>query len=449
MSPPTPAICSPPDCNGIHLTNGQRCIAHATQDERQAALFSLTDHGNLYFVQGVTIGPELLEDIRSAAPKDDEGYPIFIRPNFSGATFLDDANFQLVRFRGDRTNFERSTFQGLANFGGATFEGAVNFIRTTFYGDANFMGAMPFSGDVGFLGIICVGSLRFDGRVFEKEANFFGIVCGGEAVFSNVSFRGVSRLGPLVAKQVRLEGSTFAEHSTLQLMAWRVNAPSSRFRAGGEIRIAWAAVDLSAAQFPEPCVLSGDASNFRGAIPSNVSGWWTEFDPPPVPTILSLRRANVAGLVIGRVDLRTCRFAGAHNLDKLRIEGPTPFAVIPRGLKFGRIGGQGLPIRRWTKRQTIAEEHAWRATSTRYRDWVSGRMHPKKQGWLPAECRQGQIIDEPLHPQDIATIYRDLRKRKITRMSLGRQTSITVKWKCGALPEKARGWSAPFWPYTA
>jgi uncharacterized protein YjbI with pentapeptide repeats len=49
------------------------------------------------------------------------------------------------------------------------------------------------------------------------------------------------------------------------------------------------------------------------------------------PTLLSLRRANVAGLGLSNVNLRECRFAGAHNLDLLRLESDLPSASPGRG----------------------------------------------------------------------------------------------------------------------
>jgi hypothetical protein len=68
------------------------------------------------------------------------------------------------------------------------------------------------------------------------------------------------------------------------------------------------------------------------------------------PRLLSPRRANVAGIELGlaNVELTDCRFAGAHNLDKLRLEADISFASAP-----GRLG--------WDWRQVIADERAWRA----------------------------------------------------------------------------------------
>jgi hypothetical protein len=45
--------------------------------------------------------------------------------------------------------------------------------------------------------------------------------------------------------------------------------------------------------------------------------------------LLSVTRADVAGLRLGNVDLRACRFAGVHNLDRLHIEGAPLLAQVP------------------------------------------------------------------------------------------------------------------------
>jgi hypothetical protein len=57
---------------------------------------------------------------------------------------------------------------------------------------------------------------------------------------------------------------------------------------------------------------------------NQVTRGWERLPPGPRqqrwrPRLLSIRRADVAGLRLADVDLRACRFAGAHNLDRLRI----------------------------------------------------------------------------------------------------------------------------------
>ncbi len=101
--------------------------------------------------------------------------------------------------------------------------------------------------------------------------------------------------------------------------------------------------------------------------------WWTpvpyrySIEYQQVPRLLSLRRADVAGLTISGVDLQACRFADAHHLDQLRVEDSNFAATSPRGW-------------RWTTRQTIADEHHWRAEQA--------TKHEREAGWAEGEGRR-------------------------------------------------------------
>jgi hypothetical protein len=106
--------------------------------------------------------------------------------------------------------------------------------------------------------------------------------------------------------------------------------------------------------------------------------------------LLSLQRADVAGLVLSGIDLADCRFAGAHNLDQLRVEAGVTLTTAPA--RFGQ-----------DRRQLIAEEHAWRARRSGH--WTAPQW-PEWAGEEPAVLNPGQI----------AALYRALRKgREDTR----------------------------------
>jgi hypothetical protein len=100
---------------------------------------------------------------------------------------------------------------------------------------------------------------------------------------------------------------------------------------------------------------------------------------------------DVAGLRLADVDLRACRFVGAHNLDRLRIEGAPLFA---------RTSGW------WrARRKTLAEEQHWRARRL-------GRWRPA--GWYPVACQPPAApkaqMPTVLEPVRLAALYRDVRK---------------------------------------
>jgi hypothetical protein len=113
-----------------------------------------------------------------------------------------------------------------------------------------------------------------------------------------------------------------------------------------------------------------------------------------MPLLVSLQGTDTSDLVLNDIDLRWCRFAGAHHLDRLRIEGRSPFHHPPRGW---RVGHAWPPAWRWTRRQVIAEEHAWRLDTS----------SKKAAGW-----QQHPAGDDPagMAPQRLAALYRSLRK---------------------------------------
>src|SRR5512135_1429486 len=108
--------------------------------------------------------------------------------------------------------------------------------------------------------------------------------------------------------------------------------------------------------------------------------------PPVAARVVSLRQANVAELVLSAVSLEECWFAGAHGLDKLRIDASCALPDSPAGWRRRR------PFR-FTDRRCLAEEAAWRH---RHATWSA----------TPDREEAG----DPPPAMEIAGIYRDLRK---------------------------------------
>ncbi len=116
---------------------------------------------------------------------------------------------------------------------------------------------------------------------------------------------------------------------------------------------------------------------------------------PGQPQLVSLRQADVAGLGLSNISAADCRFAGAHNLDKLRLESGISFAAAPPPAGSDR-GWQ------WRGgREVIAEERAWRA-GRHGRRWAA----PAWPGWL------GDQQPDVLDPGQIASLCRALRKAR-------------------------------------
>jgi hypothetical protein len=114
-------------------------------------------------------------------------------------------------------------------------------------------------------------------------------------------------------------------------------------------------------EFAHPSVLAGPSQPREVFGAPHGRKEWT-------PSIRSMRHANVGNLTLADVDLAGCRFAGAHRLDGLRLDGHVPFAARPDGTL--------------TRRRAIAEE----------RDF---RRNPKSRH---------------VRPQRVARTYRALRK---------------------------------------
>jgi uncharacterized protein YjbI with pentapeptide repeats len=301
---------------------------------------------------------------------------------FDKATFNDGAWFDRATFEGD-ARFDGTTFEGVgAWFGGTTFEGGASFDGATFKGDARFDGTTfkegawfdraTFKGDASFGEATFKGGAWFNQATFEGGARFHRATFKGDAWFGEATFEGeVPTLGPIaVGEQLNLEGVQFASPVRIEADAGAVTCRRGRFPGGVRFDVRHADVRLDDTDLSVPSLLTGPRS------PAEIAGR---------PRMLSLQGANVAGLTLGNVNLALCRFAGAHNLDKLRLEAGTVFGLSPA------VAG-------WEHRQVIAEEVAWRARAR------PGRWSAPK--WPDVE------EPEVLSPGAVAVLYRALRKSR-------------------------------------
>jgi uncharacterized protein YjbI with pentapeptide repeats len=264
-------------------------------------------------------------------------------------------------------------------FDGATFQGEAGFVRAVFQGDARFVGTTFRDG------------ARFYKATFQGAARFVGTIFQGGAWFVGVTYERARQIGPLLAHQLlQLDDAQFMQPVEIEASTIGLSCRRTRFAGGVQFRLRWAHVLLDDADLAAPSIVVGIPRLTGGtlAMPEQriAQEWQKRLDRavPEQPGLLSVRRANVTGLGLANVDLADCRFAGAHNLDKLRLEADVNFAVAPVRL-------------RWDWRQLIAEERAWRAhRSGRWSD-------PVWPAWAG---------DEPtaLEASQIAGLYRALRK---------------------------------------
>ncbi len=319
----------------------------------------------------VSISPQRLERILEAAPRDPDhdDRPMLRDANFFGATFTGDAQFGEATFTGD-VQFDGATFTGTAQFDEATFTGDVQFGEATFTGDAWFVGA-TFRRRVWLGSVVAAGTLSFDRTAFDEE--------------------------------VRLDAATA-----------QLSCRGARFGGRADLNVRWAEVALDEATFVQRSRLAG-VEPFPNIDDSPAQVCRVDerrLDAQPQPRLLSVRQANVENLALGNIDLRACRFFGAHGLDQLRIEADCGFAEPP-------------PRRRYTRRRTLAEEHHWHARRS-----LGGAVPPvypeaapahdpagrRDSGdWHPPECQPAAWLEQGaevqfLDPARIASLYRLLRK---------------------------------------
>jgi hypothetical protein len=93
------ATCREDDCLGIRLRTGDRCLAHADSQDRDAELKRFGEEGTLD-ARGVRISAELLNRILDAGPlHEDRPQPHHLgKVRFDGATFGDHARFDDATF---------------------------------------------------------------------------------------------------------------------------------------------------------------------------------------------------------------------------------------------------------------------------------------------------------------------------------------------------------------
>ena len=445
--------CAEPGCIGIQLDPARLCLAHAPEGERVAALKLVGETGAID-ARGVPITSALLQQVLAATPRGTNGEWLikncrfekatFTGPiRFDGATFTGDAAFDEATFTGP-TWFDWTTFTGGAFFGEATFTGPVFFTGTTFTGaalfrvatftgDASFSGATfrsdawfggaTFGGDASFSGAtfkrsgeflratfrgaayferaIFTGDAKFDWATIDGAANFVQVTFKRLAWFGGVMFEQARQFGPLLAyRGLVLDDVRFAQPVRIEVSTIGLCCRRALFPGGAQFRLRWARVVLDDANFPSPSILSGvpPMANPLQEREKRIARSWQRLLAGEIserPQLLSLRRANVAGLGLSNVSVADCRFAGAHNLDKLRLESDVSFAVAPMPM------GSGAP--KWGGREVIAEERTWRARHS-FRVLSPFWYVPSWPNWL--DDQRPRLLE----PGQIAGLYRALRK---------------------------------------
>lgn len=312
--------------------------------------------------------------------------------DFGGAAFHRRADFGRVAFHGKAAYFTDAVFRGLAAFSEIAFRGTAGFVRAAFHEELWFSGAAfyghgtfedaVFDGDAWFGGATFGGLASFHNATFRSDAIFIGVTFKGSATFARAGFEEARQIGPLLAyRGVDLDGARFAQPVRIEASATGLCCRRARFAGGVQFRLRWARMVLDDADLAGPSTVTGIprlTDDKLAAREQQIARAWRRLLAGEVserPRLLSLRRADVAGLRLSEVNLGECRFAGAHNLDKLRIEADVGLGIAPS------IAG-------WERRQVIAEERTWRGQ--RSSRWTAP-WWPSWAGEQPPVLEAGQI----------------------------------------------------------
>jgi hypothetical protein len=282
---------------------------------------------------------------------------------FFGSVFEDAADFAGARFDA-QLELSGAKLNGSADFRGESLEECA-FTGTSFRGPAQFDGATS-ADEVSSLELSATLRTR---RSLATSAS--GVSCRGELDLEAATFENRIALGPM-----RLDDTTFNRSVHVEVSAARVTCDGATFHGGAELLLGGADVSLGGNPVRRGLARRRDSCAARhGRHPA---------------CHLAARGRRVAPDPLG-VDLRPCRFAGANGLDGVRLQDvrlPEP----PRS----------RPGRWWARRQTLAEEHHWRA-----------QEGARAAGWYPEAVRPPSWLrPEPVVPtaSELAGVYRALRK---------------------------------------
>jgi uncharacterized protein YjbI with pentapeptide repeats len=346
-----------------------------------------------------------MEEIKRRLPDEGRG-----RRRWPGGTSFDRAIFV------NEVSFASAIFER-PSFANAVFEGDVRFTEAIFNDDPSFFGTQ-FKASAWFNDACFHGTAYFSKGRFHAGAIFDGATFSNTVVFEETRFDDAQALGPFVAlTEVILWGADFVQPVEIAIAAPHVDATWLRLEGGGTMRLRWAELEIANASFGAPTVVTGDeplpVARFLGGRLVDerrlLEVLGVDADADARPRLLSVRHADAERLTFRAVDLRRCRFAGARNLDRLRLLAEAELARTPGPQ---RIGGLRPPRWMWTRRRVIADEYEWRL-----------RDDPRREVW--EGLLGGPVIERPeprfaglearrhmrrAEPAELAALYRQLRK---------------------------------------
>ncbi|WP_258177221.1 pentapeptide repeat-containing protein [Streptomyces solincola] len=230
-----------------------------------------------------------------------------------------------------------------------------------------------------------------DEVTFSGDTHFGDAVFTGHLRFDRARFETASRLGPLVCNwDVVLDAVVFDQPVTVEIAVRNVSCWRSRWVSTAVLHLRYAEVDLGDAVWEYPVVIAARPDPFSRSYALGSLSEGALSGQEPGVCLRSLGGIDAAHLALYTFDLSVCRFAGAVHLDQLRVDGWCTFATAPAGR------GSRFPWR-WSRRNTLVEEHHWRVRTA--------RRPALARGWTTP------LQDAPeLPPAAVAALYRQIRK---------------------------------------
>jgi uncharacterized protein YjbI with pentapeptide repeats len=229
MWPTNWTMCRHDGCIGVVYGESEKCVVHGSADFRQKAFDELGQGQPCEWTRGLVINHDFMEEMLAAARSQD-GLSAFPFMDFSGATFVDDAEFMHCRFS-QNVHFSGAEFHGQANFALAAFVGQCGFKRAEFHGRAFFKSARLETGGL------------FQEAGFHDAANFL-VAEGGDSKFDRAQF---DRAALFQRKWdgLSLKGCSFADQTSFLVSASRIDLSEATFNIGGDLGYLVAAHDLN------------------------------------------------------------------------------------------------------------------------------------------------------------------------------------------------------------
>ncbi|GLX01165.1 hypothetical protein Misp02_52510 [Microtetraspora sp. NBRC 16547] len=404
--------CARGGCPGAAHPPYGRCLAHLDPHELESRLQSLSP-GQGVDLRGTVVSAELL-DLVLAATRRSLG-----RARFDLARFPAAARFSGVEFLGD-ASFDRARFDGLASFFGARFTGNVSFGEAAFARELSMHGSRVHGhasfdqvrvGSDALFGDACLSSASFDQADFNGFTSFDETRFHGEARFRGARFRrAVSLSRSAFDGAAAFDGARFAGGAFLSpaSVAGRLVLAGARADGRLEIDAVGCLIDLRNARISGRLVIRlGDADVDLCGLVSR--GQASVVRRAGRVRVLSLERLDVDHLSLTGTDLSGCHLAGVPDPGRLRLTGCV-FATTPRGIQL-RLSWP--PVRWWSRRQLLADEHAWRFGPAR------PALDPGRLKHLYA----GLLVDDDRTATDFAFGAMEMRRmaaaRPAVRMVLG------------------------------